>query len=77
MDRVTAIKKLYENAKFQYREYSSRHDGEWISGSTPYLNELIAYKRCLLIIKAETEEDIKRFAEMNDMEILHIKDEKL
>ena len=43
MDKVDIIRKLYENAKFQYREYKSRYDGEWISGSTPYLGEMLAY----------------------------------
>lgn len=77
MDKVDIIRKLYENAKFQYQEYMSRCAGEWISGHTPYLGQKIAYKRCLLIITAETEKDAGRFAEMNDHEILQIKDEDL
>ena len=77
MDKVDIIRKLYENAKFQYQEYKSRYDGEWISGSSPYLGEMITYKRCLLIMKAKTETDAKRFAEMDDIEIIHIKDEDL
>ena len=77
MDKVGIIRKLYENAKFQYQEYMSRHAGEWLSGDTPYLGEMITYKRCLLIVKAETEEDVKRFAEMSDDQIIHIKDEDL
>lgn len=77
MDKVDIIKELYENAKFQYQEYKSRYDGEWISGSMPYLGEMLAYKRCLLIMKAKTETDAKSFLEMNDIEIIHIKDEDL
>lgn len=77
MDKVDIIRKLYENAKFQYQEYKSRHDGEWTTGHTPYLGQMIAYKRCLLIMTAKTEADAKRFAEMNDVEIIHIKDENL
>lgn len=74
MDKVDIIRKLYENAKFQYQEYSSKHAGEWISGSTPHLEEMIAYKRCLLITNAKTEADAKRFTEMDNVEIIHIKD---
>lgn len=77
MDKVDIIRKLYKNAKFQYQEYQSRYAGEWISGSTPYLGEMIAYKRCLLVEKAKTETDAKSFAEMTDIEIIHIKDEDL
>lgn len=77
MDKVDIIRKLYENAKFQYQEYMSRYAGEWTTGHTPYLGQMIAYKRCLLITKAKTEMDAKRFAEMDDVEIIHIKDEDL
>ena len=77
MDKVDIIRKLYENAKFQYQEYMSRYAGEWTTGHTPYLGQMIAYKRCLLIMTAKTETDAKRFAEMDDVEIIHIKDEDL
>lgn len=77
MDKVDIIRKLYEDAKFQYHEYKSRYAGEWITGHTPYLGQMITYKRCLLIMKAKTGMDAKRFAEMNDVEIIHIKDESI
>ena len=77
MDKVDIIRKLYENAKFQYQEYKSRYAGEWTTGHTPYLGQMIAYKRCLLIEKAKTETDAKRFAGMDDVEIIHIKDKDI
>ena len=74
MTQYQAIKQLYQEAEKKYREYSERYSGEWISGHFPGLDKMLAYKRMLLIMEAESDSAlVDKYVNMSDIEIIHNK----
>jgi hypothetical protein len=70
MDKLEAIKRLYQEAKEDYEERSRRYAGSWISGSFPGLDKMLAYKRAVLVMEARTPEELEHRMTMNDMEVI-------
>ena len=74
MTQYQAIKQLYQEAEKEYRDYSERYSGEWMTGHIPGLDKMLAYKRMLLIMDAGDDSAlVEKYVNMSDIEIIHAK----